>query len=114
MDDARFADVTLAGERAHATVVPAHARALCAGHFPDDPLLPGASLLDLMADVAARLLGVDDPPRAVRRCVFHARVYPSATIVVGARRVGDGVVEAEVIVDGARAAQATLAFEPRA
>lgn len=113
MDDARFANVTLDGEQAHATVAPAHALALCAGHFPDDPLLPGAYLLELMADVAAQLLGVDGPPRTIRRCVFHSRTRPSATIAVGARRAGAGVVEAEVLVDGARAAQATLSFEAR-
>ena len=31
---------------------PARALALCAGHFPDVPLLPGAALVGLMAELA--------------------------------------------------------------
>jgi len=112
--DARFPDVTLDGAEARATVAPAHARALCDGHFPDDPLLPGAYLVELMAAVGARLLGVDGPPSVIRRCVFHARVRPAAAIDVAARRADAGLVEAWVTADGARAAQATLVFEPSA
>jgi len=109
--EARFTDVTLDGVQARATVAPAHARALCAGHFPEEPLLPGAYLVELMAEVGARLLGVDGPPSTIRRCVFHARVRPSAVIGVAACRSGPGVVEAWITVDGTRAARATLAFE---
>lgn len=112
--DARFSNVTVDDAEARATVAPAHARALCDGHFPGDPLLPGACLAELMAALAARLLGVAGPPTAIRRCVFHARVRPSAAIGVAARRAAAGLVEAWVIVDGTRAAQATLVFEPPA
>lgn len=108
--DAPFIEITIEPAAAHATVDPVHARRLCAGHFPDAPLLPGAYLVELMADLGARLLDVTTPPTIVRRCVFQTRVDPSAAITIVARRAGAETVEAEVIVDGTRAAQATLGF----
>ncbi len=111
--DGPFSMMTIDAPAARAIVDPRHAHRLCAGHFPDDPLLPGAFLVELMADVGARLLGVTTPPTAVHRCVFHARVHPGGEVAIVARHAGGDTVEAEVLVDGARAAQATLAFGAR-
>jgi 3-hydroxymyristoyl/3-hydroxydecanoyl-(acyl carrier protein) dehydratase len=108
--DAPFTAVAIDVGEARATVAPAHALRLCAGHFPNDPLLPGAYLAELMAELAALLLGGGVPPPEIRRCVFHARVRPTAEIVIAARRSSPSVVEAEVTVGGTRAAQATLRF----
>ncbi len=47
-----FAEVTVRDGVARSVVRPAHAAALCAGHFPGDPLLPGSALLGLMAELA--------------------------------------------------------------
>jgi 3-hydroxymyristoyl/3-hydroxydecanoyl-(acyl carrier protein) dehydratase len=109
--DAPFTTVTLDAGTARATVSPAHALRLCAGHFPDDPLLPGAYLVELMADLAARLLRVDVPPSEIRRCVFHARVRPTGAIALTARRAGAATVDVEVSVDGTHAARARLSFQ---
>jgi 3-hydroxymyristoyl/3-hydroxydecanoyl-(acyl carrier protein) dehydratase len=109
-----FAEVTIAGGDARARVSPAHAAALCAGHFPDDPLVPGAYLLELMADLAEHLVPAarerQGRPPVVVRCAFAARVRPTHAIALHARRDAADVVEVDVMADGTRAASATLAF----
>jgi len=103
-----FAEIELADGVARGRVQPAYARALCAGHFPGDPLLPGAYLAALMADLASRLRD-GAPLRELVRCAFHRRVRPDDDIVVTARLAG-ATVYAEVQVAGACAARATLRF----
>jgi 3-hydroxymyristoyl/3-hydroxydecanoyl-(acyl carrier protein) dehydratase len=103
-----FAEVTLTGGAVRARVRPAHARALCAGHFPGDPLLPGAYLAALMTEAAAHLHGGAALCELVR-CAFHKRVRPDDEIMVTARIAGATTL-AEVHVSGACAARATLRF----
>lgn len=102
-----FAEVEVADGVARGRVRPAYARALCAGHFPGDPLLPGAYLAALMSALASRLC--DAPLRELVRCAFHKRVRPDDEIVVTARIAG-AAVEAAVQVGGACAARAVLRF----
>src|SRR5262249_44646572 len=72
-----FADTTIEGRTARATVRPAYALALCDGHFPGDPLVPGSSLAALMAELGARLLAAEAPALAeIVRCVFPVPVRP--------------------------------------
>jgi 3-hydroxymyristoyl/3-hydroxydecanoyl-(acyl carrier protein) dehydratase len=104
-----FAELSVADGAARAVVRPAHATALCAGHFPDDPLVPGAYLLGLMAEVGARLRGGAGPFR-VDRCTFLAPVRPARPLVIVARPAPGGRVEAEVQSAGTTAARAVLAF----
>jgi 3-hydroxymyristoyl/3-hydroxydecanoyl-(acyl carrier protein) dehydratase len=107
-------EALMVGERsAQARVRRAHARALCAGHFPGDPFLPGAYLAGLMADLGGRLLR-GRPLARVVRCAFRRRVTPDGDIVVRARRAPGGRVEAEVHAAGGCAARATLVFGRRA
>ena len=104
-----FRELTVTAGDARAVVRPEHAAALCAGHFPGDPLVPGAYLAALMADVAGALMA----PAAlaeVERCLFLHPVGPEAEIVVSARPLGDGRVRAEVRAAGAPAARAVLRF----
>jgi 3-hydroxymyristoyl/3-hydroxydecanoyl-(acyl carrier protein) dehydratase len=107
-----FRDLRVGGGEARARVDPAYARALCDGHFPDDPLLPGAYLAELMADLGGRL--VRGALAEVVSCTFRARVRPDGDIAVAARlrgRDGDAVrVDAEVLVGGRGAARAVLRF----
>jgi 3-hydroxymyristoyl/3-hydroxydecanoyl-(acyl carrier protein) dehydratase len=85
-------------------VVPrARLEELCAGHFPGDPIVPGAYIAGLLAEVSARALddGAGRPTLAeVERCTFLAPLRPDgdATLIASAPEPGaDGtVVGAEV------------------
>jgi 3-hydroxymyristoyl/3-hydroxydecanoyl-(acyl carrier protein) dehydratase len=105
-----FESVEIEDATARALVRRAHAHDLARGHFPGDPLLPGAYLVALMAEVAERLLADHlRRPVAVTEvafCIFGSPVRPDDEIVVSARR-GDGAgltADAEVSVEGRRAA----------
>lgn len=111
--DRAFQDLTVSGATAAGVVRPEHARRLCAGHFPDDPLLPGAALARLMAAAAQALVGTDGPGM-VLRCTFYLRVTPDDEILVSARRTAGADVAAEVRVRGRSAARATFRFGARA
>jgi 3-hydroxymyristoyl/3-hydroxydecanoyl-(acyl carrier protein) dehydratase len=106
---ATFDEVTVDVNRAHGRVHPAHATALCAGHFPGDPVVPGAYLLGLMAELAARLMH-DARLHRIVRSAFRRPVAPTGEIHVRAERAPRGRVEAEVYVHGTCAARATLVF----
>jgi 3-hydroxymyristoyl/3-hydroxydecanoyl-(acyl carrier protein) dehydratase len=105
-----FVELAVSRGTALATVRSAHARRLCEGHFPGDPIVPGAFLAALMTDVAAALF----PPGArlveIERVVFLARVTPDAPIAVAARRAHATGATAEVRTRGRCAARATLRF----
>jgi 3-hydroxymyristoyl/3-hydroxydecanoyl-(acyl carrier protein) dehydratase len=104
----RFAALDVDGTTARGVVRPEHARALCEGHFPGDPIVPGAHLAGLMAEVAATL--ARGRLAALERCVFVRRVAPDAPIVVTARRADPARVEADVRTGDTVAARATLRF----
>lgn len=93
-----------------------NALALCEGHFPGDPLIPGSRLAGLAADAAAALLAADPvTPRRfarVERATFSAPARPSARIELRAVRERDaGRVAVDVTGDGKRLARVTLRFE---
>ncbi len=83
--------------------------ALCAGHFPGDPIVPGAWLLALVVRTA-RPLGPDGVMPVVKRCRFRAPVRPSDEVVV---RVSARAGGADAVVEraGAQALVAGLEFE---
>jgi 3-hydroxymyristoyl/3-hydroxydecanoyl-(acyl carrier protein) dehydratase len=108
--DTPFRDFAVRDGVARATVRPEHARGLCEGHFPGEPIVPGAFLAGLMAELAAALF----PPGAtvveVERVVFRARVTPDAPIALTARREDASRAVAEVQTGGTAVARATLRF----
>ena len=108
--EAPFAEVTIAESAARGIVDRTHARRLCEGHFPGEPIVPGAQLAGLMAELAAALVAPTAALAALERCVFLARVTPADEIVVSARRVAAMRVTAEVRHRGTCAARATLRF----
>jgi 3-hydroxymyristoyl/3-hydroxydecanoyl-(acyl carrier protein) dehydratase len=101
-----FVRVEIEGDTGRGVVRGEHAVALAAGHFPGDPFLPGAYLVELMAALAERVAA---PARvcAIVRCAFARRVRPDAEIVVTAHAAGS-LVEAQLEAGGERAAHATL------
>lgn len=101
-----FECVEVEGASGRAVVHPEHALALCVGHFPGDPFLPGASLLELMAALAERV-AAPACVRGIARCTFARRVRPDTEIVVTARAEGS-VVEARLEAGGEPAAHAIL------
>jgi 3-hydroxymyristoyl/3-hydroxydecanoyl-(acyl carrier protein) dehydratase len=114
---ATFAEVTIVDGVARAVVRRAHAEALCEGHFPGEPFVPGAYLAGLMAEAGRQLLlaGEGEARLAeVEDCLFHEPVVPGDGIVVEARVLDSGPegwrVAAEVRTDGVRAARGRLRF----
>jgi 3-hydroxymyristoyl/3-hydroxydecanoyl-(acyl carrier protein) dehydratase len=110
--DRPFAELAVADGVARATVRPEHARRLCEGHFPGDPIVPGAFLAGLMAEVAAALFPGGARLAEVELAVFLGRTTPDHAIVVTARLEDGSRASAEVHTRGACAARATLRFTP--
>jgi 3-hydroxymyristoyl/3-hydroxydecanoyl-(acyl carrier protein) dehydratase len=101
-----FARVAIEGDSGRGVVRREHALALAAGHFPGDPFLPGAFVVELMAVLAERVTA-PARVRAIVRCAFARRVRPDTEIVVTARAAGV-LVEARIEAGGEAAAHATL------
>ena len=84
MDDAGFLDVPVATDDRRFD-----------GHFPGDPMLPGACLLDLVIDALerARVLPPASAaqPRGVPVAKFLAPVRPGDVVRIGWRRVAGGL-----------------------
>ena len=109
-DTRALADIVIDGATARARVERVHAVALCRGHFPGEPIVPGAMLVGVMAELASVLVGdAGRPPTSVVRAVFVRRVVPDETITVSATRNG-ARVDVELQTDGDRAARAVFAF----
>ncbi len=59
-------------------------RSLCAGHFPGDPIVPGAHILGLIVDVA-RSMGARGAALAIESCGFRTPLRPDGEVMVRAR-----------------------------
>lgn len=99
------------------TLDPAHARALCAGHFPGDPLIPGSMLLGLAVDVAQHWLAGEGAAARrvahVERATFVAPARPTLAIELTARHDRDpGCVHIDVRGDAQRLASIRVRVEP--
>ena len=101
-----FVHVVIEGDTGRGVVRREHARGLAAGHFPGDPFLPGAFVVELMATLAERI-AAPARVRGIVRCAFARRVPPDAEIAVTARLAG-GLAQTRLEVGGKAAAHATL------
>jgi 3-hydroxymyristoyl/3-hydroxydecanoyl-(acyl carrier protein) dehydratase len=108
---APFETIDVGDGAARATLRPAYATRLCAGHFPGAPLVPGSGLVGAMAEVATRLAG-GGALVEIERCVFRSRVRPDAMIVIDARRAGGDRVEVRAHAGDRLAARAWLRVTP--
>jgi 3-hydroxyacyl-[acyl-carrier-protein] dehydratase len=74
------------------------------GHFPGNPIIPGAVLLrEIVAAISASDLAPDGDPsrcREIRSAKFHHPVRPGDTIVVSWTARGDGDVRFSCSVAG--------------
>jgi len=104
-------DVHVDAGHARARVRPERAAAACAGHFPGDPIVPGAALVALMAELAGTLCDGAELA-AIEACTFRRRVHPDAAIVVAAERIDATHVETRIEADGALAAAGRLRYRP--
>jgi 3-hydroxymyristoyl/3-hydroxydecanoyl-(acyl carrier protein) dehydratase len=111
-----FVETVVTTDGARATLRRAHARELCNGHFPDEPLLPGAYVLGLMADLAGALLaerGIAGRLAEVVQSSFLLPLRPHADVELHARvenESGAATVTVEAHTRGRPAARATLRF----
>jgi 3-hydroxymyristoyl/3-hydroxydecanoyl-(acyl carrier protein) dehydratase len=111
-----FARREITADGARATLRRAHAQELCDGHFPDEPLLPGAYVLGLMADLAAAMRaerGMSEHLSEVVQSSFLLPLRPNGDVELHARieKESDGTtVSVEARVGDRIAARATLRF----
>jgi len=109
-DESALADVVVGGDEARATLRPERAAELCRGHFPGNPIVPGALLVGVMAELASRLAaGADRAPLAIVRATFLRSVHPDGVTTLAATRDGERIT-VEVRAAGAVAARATFRF----
>lgn len=103
--------LALTEETAVARLPRRHAETLCEGHFPGDPFLPAATLVWLMAELGALLLGRSgEAPAAIEHATFRQPVRPDEPVEVVARRLGSARVDAEIRVGATRRAGGRLRF----
>jgi 3-hydroxymyristoyl/3-hydroxydecanoyl-(acyl carrier protein) dehydratase len=99
---------------AHSIVPRPRLVALCAGHFPDDPIVPGAYIAGLLAEVAALAVPSGARLAEIERCTFLAPLRPSDDVMLVATRAetaADGtIVEAELQAGGECVARARVRF----
>jgi 3-hydroxymyristoyl/3-hydroxydecanoyl-(acyl carrier protein) dehydratase len=108
----------MASEAGAETVVPRERlAALCAGHFPDDPIVPGAYVAGMLAEVSALAVGRAGSGAAlaeVERCTFLLPLRPTgdAVLLAAAPETGpDGTsVAAELRLDGRCVARGRFRF----
>ena len=65
--------------------------AWAAGHFPGDPLMPGAKLLDLVIEALQEAGALPPGPVNVAQTKFTAPVRPGATVVLTHEVSGDRI-----------------------
>ena len=112
---AAFADASIGPDEARATLAVAELERLCRGHFPGDPIVPGAYVAGLMAELGVRLLEARGERRRLarlERCAFHAPLRPVGNVTMRAVvHDGDpGAVEVEVRHAGRVVARGRMRF----
>jgi 3-hydroxyacyl-[acyl-carrier-protein] dehydratase len=71
-----------------------------AGHFPGNPIIPGAALLDVALSAVAVPRGGGLAACAIRAAKFLHPVRPGETILIRWEALPDGEVRVECLLDG--------------
>jgi 3-hydroxymyristoyl/3-hydroxydecanoyl-(acyl carrier protein) dehydratase len=111
-----FADAVVEARQVRARLPRAFLDTLCAGHFPGDPIVPGAYVAGVMADAGALIPAVREARLAiasVERCTFLAPLRPGDDVVVAVTMspaAPAGTVHAEVRVGATCVARGRLRY----
>lgn len=73
-----------------------------AGHFPGNPIIPGALLLDEVLDCIATDLDIDSPGWQVKSAKFPQPVRPGDTVRINYSRAANGEIRFECAVSGSK------------
>ena len=113
--------VAQAGETARARVEAAQLQMLCAGHFPDQPIVPGAHLFAIACDVAngQRIDAMQAQARQVgfflpTKCQFRSLTVPDHPILVAVLEEARGSLKVEISSDAGGELLASAWFEHNA
>ena len=82
-----------------------------AGHFPDDPILPGVALLDEALNLARDRGGWN--VTGISRAKFRTALSPGAPCIMRFSENGDGVIGLTCTSQGLTILTATLEFRRR-
>jgi 3-hydroxymyristoyl/3-hydroxydecanoyl-(acyl carrier protein) dehydratase len=111
-----FADAVVEPRRVRARLPRAFLETLCAGHFPGDPIVPGAYVAGVMAEAGALIPAVREARLViahVERCTFLAPLRPADDVVVDAAIAAGspaGTVDAEILAGPACVARGRLRY----
>jgi 3-hydroxymyristoyl/3-hydroxydecanoyl-(acyl carrier protein) dehydratase len=108
--DVAFERIAVEGGAATAQLRASALEALCAGHFPGSPIVPGSHLVALFGELAQKLWARRRMVVAASRCIFKAPVRPGDELRLIARMVSSEEISAEATVGGSSVASARLRF----
>ena len=112
-----FRDIRVEGRRVEALVLPDYLLTLCSGHFPGDPLVPGATLIALVADLVVGAFEIEFRRlRSIRLrgIAFLRPVRPDSPLILASHWDHDGahiVARIHASVAGKLALRGSVIFE---
>jgi 3-hydroxymyristoyl/3-hydroxydecanoyl-(acyl carrier protein) dehydratase len=82
--------VVIEGETARCQVRFSSEERVFAGHFPNDPIVPGVLMLDGLAKLAAKLHGGAADVESIKEAKFRAIVRPNESLIYTVTRTESG------------------------
>ena len=72
------------------------------GHFPGNPIIPGAVLLSATLEAISHALGMDLCPCSLKAAKFHAPVHPGDAVLIEYTASAAGSSRFECTVNGTK------------
>ena len=85
-----------------------------AGHFPGNPIIPGALLLDEVLGCIATDLNIDSPGWQVKSAKFPQPVRPGDTVHINYTRAANGEIRFECAVSDSKVMSGIASTRPLA